>query len=103
MRNYVFIKNQDIRYWLEGIIEGNEARVHVYQNRKGTVLTFNRSQDAQAVCLHVQDERNQIAFALAVEPYTEEARKRAKAYERSLTRISIELSNIVIRLRERGR
>jgi len=99
----VFVKNQDIRYWLEGVIEGNEARVDVSQNRKGTVLTFNRSEDAHAVCLHVEDERNQVAFALAVEPYTEEERKRAKKYERSLTRISRELSNIVIKLRERGR
>lgn len=103
MRNYVFIKNQDIRYWLEGIIEGNVSDVNISENRKGTVLTFNRSSAAHAVCLHVEDERNQVAFALAVEPYTEEERKRAKKYERSLTRIGNELSDIVVKLKERGR
>jgi len=103
MRNYVFIKNQDVRYWLEGVIEGNEADVDVSENRKGTVLTFKRSKDADAVCLHVEDERNQVAFALAVEPYTTEERKKAKNYERSLTRIAQELTQIAIKLKRRGK
>ena len=103
MRNYVFVKNQDVRYWLEGVIEGNEADVDVSENRKGTVLTFKRSEDAHAVCLHVEDERNQVAFALAVEPYTNEERKRAKNYERTLTRISNELTQIAVKLKRGGK
>lgn len=103
MRNYVFIKNQDIKYWLESIIEGSDVQVDVSENRKGTVLTFKNLDAAQIVSTHVEDERNQAAFALAVEAYSEEERKRAKAYVRSLNRINNELLKIVVSFQEKSK
>lgn len=103
MRNYVFIKNRDISYWLEGIIEGNDAEVEVSENRKGTVLTFKNLESARIVHTHIEDERDQTAFALAVEPYTEEQRIRANSYMRSLNRINEELLKIVVSFQEKSK
>lgn len=102
MRNYVFIKNRDVQDRVEELLGDNTSlgNVDVSYNRKGLVITFKDAYSADVLNTHVEDERNEVATALVIEPYTPQERKRAQDYVRSLSRVSKELLDIVVKLKK---
>lgn len=106
MRNYVFVRNSDSRQVLEEHLEDDSSlltNVGVEHNRKGMVLKFNDAHFSERIQLFVENELNDVAHALVVEPYETEERKRANAYLRSLKRINTELIQVTTILKKQER
>ena len=96
MRNYVFIKNKTALHLIEGHLEkySYQSSLSISQNNKGTVLTFQSEYWVKHLKDFVQFERNEVAFSMAVEPFTEEENQQANNLIRTLTRISLELETM---------
>lgn len=102
MRNYVFIRNRDAFNIIEEHLSEYTHTVDISQNRKGNVITFRNSYWVHRLRDYVEEERNGIAFDLAVVGMSEEEKESATKLVASLDRIAGELAKISHEFRIRG-
>lgn len=102
MRNYVFIRNPQASSIIEEHLSGYTTTVEVSKNRKGKVITFKNSYWVHRLRDFVEEERNMIAFDLAVLAMRDDEKESATKLVSSLNRIAHELAVMSHEYRIRG-
>lgn len=103
MRNYVFVRNPDAFNIIEEHLAGlRVCTVEISENRKGKVIKFADSYWVHRLRDHIEEERNSIAFDLAVVAMSEQEKESTTKLVNSLDRIAGELAKISHEFRIRG-